>query len=461
MARVLAAAVLACLLAAPAADGRVVVATTGGPSVALIDVGTGAVQTVTVGGRSEAVAVAPDGSRAFVATGRRVVAVDLVTRAVLAGPTLPAPVTALAVTPDGANVLAARRGAIDTLDPLTLAPAARIALGRAAPRALAVDAAGARAAVAFHRRAGIVSLAAGRLTLTRRLRPLGGVAWGPTSAWFTERAGAVVGLGALTGRVRRRIALGRGLGGGIAVSPIASRAVVGASGPGREAGVVDLAAGRLLARVPTGRGPGLPAFSADGSRVYVANRGHPTTSILSGYTYRRLGAARLRARAVAVQPGLALIAGTEGPDRLFGTRDDDRLDGLGGDDALNGFRRNDVILGGPGNDAIVGGGGSDLLDGGDGDDRFSAMSGVDVIKGGAGDDNANAGTGNDGVDGGPGNDYLDGGDGIDTVLGGEGDDKINEVGLGPDLLLDGGPGHDFVYGGRAPDTIAGGDGDDT
>ncbi len=52
------------------------------------------------------------------------------------------------------------------------------------------------------------------------------------------------------------------------------------------------------------------------------NRGSDTLSVLSGFRYGRLSTVRLGfpGRGVAVQPGLATLMGTEGPDRLTGTR---------------------------------------------------------------------------------------------------------------------------------------------
>ncbi|HEV2814159.1 MAG TPA: YncE family protein, partial [Solirubrobacteraceae bacterium] len=289
MARGLLLALLVCLAAPAGAAGRVVVVATGGPDVVLTDVSTNVVgPRIEVGGSTRAVAVAPDGSRAYVATGRRVVVIDLATRAYVGAAVLPSTVTALAVTPDGARILAGRARAIDAVDAASLQPTARIALGRATATAIAVEPTGARAAVALRRfGAGIVSLAANRLTVRRRLPHPGGVGWGNGAPWFSQRAGALTPVDPLTGRPLRRIALPGGLGGAVALSPRQDRAIVGAAGRRPQAGVVDLRSGRTLA-IPTGRGPGVPSFTADGSRLYVANRGAGTVSVISGYTYRRL-----------------------------------------------------------------------------------------------------------------------------------------------------------------------------
>src|SRR6201999_1864129 len=100
--------------------------------------------------------------------------------------------------------------------------------------------------------------------------------------------------------------------------------------------VSDLKRGRFAPRVATGTGPGHPAVAPDGVRLYTADERAGTISVLSALSFRRLSIRRLaggaRPRALAVQPGVGLLTGTEGPDRLTGTRLGDRLLGLGGAD---------------------------------------------------------------------------------------------------------------------------------
>ena len=140
--------------------------------------------------------------------------------------------------------------------------------------------------------------------------------------------------------------------------------------------LVDLVRRRVLARPPTGGGPGRAAWSPDGVRVYVSDAGRRTRSRSSPPSPARACApcrSRARPGALVVQPGLALLTGTEGPDTLNGTRGDDRLLGLGGDDLLRGLRGDDTLEGGAGNDTLLGSSGNDLLDGGDGDDTASRV----------------------------------------------------------------------------------------
>jgi Ca2+-binding RTX toxin-like protein len=464
---ILAAATLA---VAPSADARVVVVASGDSAATLTDVTTNkVVARVAVGGRTRAAAVAPDGTRGYVATGRRVIALDLGTRAGVGTAVVRRTVSALATSSDGQRLYAARPGAIDVIDAPTMTVRASIALGRRSrPRSLAVSDDGTLAAVALDsRHAAIVDLARFHLRKRMAIRSPGGVAFarGSRQPWVSSARGRLYRFGP-DGRTLGRWSLGRSVGGGgLAWTIDGRRAIVGGNAGAEVTAIFDLARGRVTARVHTGRGPGFPAVSPDGTRVYVADRAAGTVSVLSALSFRRLTVQRLgraaRPAALAVQPGVALITGTEGNDVLKGTRGMDRIDALGGDDQAGGGRDDDTVLGGPGNDYLTGGARDDVLDGGDGDDRMFASTGNDQVLGGLGNDYGNGGTGNDKVDGGDGNDSLDGGDGDDTVIGGVGDDKIKEAGLGNDVLLDGGPGNDFVDGNRGSDTIRGNAGSDT
>src|SRR6201999_2231454 len=98
--------------------------------------------------------------------------------------------------------------------------------------------------------------------------------------------------------------------------------------------VSDLKRGRFAPRVATGTGPGHPAVAPDGVRLYTADEGAGTISVLSALSFRRLTIRKLpgggHPRGLAVQPGVGLITGTEGPDRLTGTRLGDQINALGG-----------------------------------------------------------------------------------------------------------------------------------
>jgi Ca2+-binding RTX toxin-like protein len=458
---------IACfLLPVSAAEGRVVVVATGDANATMTEVSTNRVSSrIGLGGRTRGVAVAPDGSRAYVAAGNRIVAIDLTSRQQVGAVVLASGITSLAITADGTKLLAGRSAAVDVVDAAALRGIASIRTGAVAgPIAASPD--GARAVVALGRsRVGILDLITPRLTARSRVSRPAGVAWRGGTPWVSQQRGRLLALNRISGRVISRISLGRrGVGGGLAISPSGRYAVVGASGRTPVTAIVDFTRGRLSARVRTGRGPGAPAFSPDGSRVYIADRADGTVSVLSGFSFRRLTVQRLgrtkRPLALAVQPGLAVQIGTDANDTLRGTRGDDRLEGRAGDDVLTGFRGNDQLLGGPNNDQLTGGVGNDRLDGEDGDDRLSGQSGNDTLLGNLANDAIFGGTGNDQVDGGEGGDYLDGGDGDDNVLGGPGDDRINESGLGNDEDLDGGEGNDFIFGGRGSDRMFGREGND-
>src|SRR6185312_7024066 len=391
------------------AQARVVLVATGDGTATLTDVTTNkVVARIPVGGRARGAAVAPDGTRGYVATGRRVAAIDLGAHRIVANVNVPGGVTTLAASGDGQRLYVARRRAIDVVDAPTMTLKASIALGaKASGAALAVSSDATRAVVVLDaKHVGVVDLV--RFRLSRRVTLAGatGMAFattGPNAYVATRgRSGSrLVRLNTETGAVTSKVGLGRGLGGGVAVTTNGRHAVVGAAQGSAVTAIVPLRGGKVL-RLHTGEGPGAPAVSPDGTRIYVGDAGSGTVSVLSALSFKRLTMQRLGAKAkpvsVAVQPGVALITGTEG---------------------------NDELLGGLGNDY------------------------------------GNGGTGNDKVDGGDGNDSLDGGDGDDTVLGGPGDDRIKELGLGNDFLLDGGPGNDYVDGNRGSDTIKGSEGNDT
>ncbi len=148
----------------------------------------------------------------------------------------------------------------------------------------------------------------------------------------------------------------------------------------RKAALVDLDKRRVIARPPTGGGPGRATWSPDGTRLYVTDAARRTLSILSAASAARLRTVTIAGTpgALVVQPGLALLTGTEGPDTLNGTRGNDRLVGFGGDDLLRGMRGDDVLEGGAGNDTLSASSGNDLIDGGDGNDIGYGSTGNDT-----------------------------------------------------------------------------------
>jgi hypothetical protein len=276
----------------------------------------------------------------------------------------------------------------------------------------------------------------------------GGVAFPRSGSlvWVSTTDGVLSALDRVSGRRRAKIALKPGVGAALAISPDGTRAAVGANRGSRAAAIVNLGTRQLAARVRTGAGPGAPAFATEGPRLYIGDGGGDTVSIFSTLSLRRLGTQRLgrgtHPRALAVQPGLAVKLGTEGPDQITGTRGRDRLEGLGGDDVLRGGRADDSLLGGLGNDDLGGGASNDLLDGGDGSDRLAGQAGNDTLLGAPGNDTLYGGTGNDTLDGGLGIDSISGSAGNDSLVGPSND--------GSQDTLDGGLNTDACQG-PAPD----------
>ena len=461
----------ALLVCAPA-QGRDVLVAAGAPGLVFVDQTTSAVRgQLAFGGPAVAVASAPDGASAFVAEGPRVTAVTLATRAPAWSLPLAGQPYALAVTTDGTRVLAGRPGAVDIINAIGPTPviAATLTLGsKAAPRAIAVSSDGLWAlALLDERRIAVIDLALSRVFAHIRLRGARGIAAARGGAfWVTSpraSGGLLLRIDPASAQVTARIGIGKGVGGSLSLSPSGGRALIGASGTTAVAAIVDLSGSAGIMRVRVGGGPATTATSPDGTRFYTADSSGGTLSVLSVLSRKRLKSTPIPGTplGVAVQPGIALLRGSEGPDTLVGTRGADLIEGLGGNDMLSGYRAADQLFGGPGDDTLDGGTDDDVLDGGDGNDRLSGKAGNDKLSGGNDNDALNGGTGNDTLDGGDGPDYLDGGDGDDTIHGGLGDDKINEAQLGNDKLLDGGPGDDTIDGGRGSDLlIDGGDGND-
>jgi Ca2+-binding RTX toxin-like protein len=464
---------LCALALASAAQARVMLVASGQGTATLLDVSSGAlVARVPLPGAARDVAIAPDGVRGYVAAGATVAAIDLNARAGLTAVTLRGTPVAMAMSASGKRIAALRKGAIDVIDPATLTIVRSVALGAHArkPTAIAVSADGVKAVVALDaQRIAVVDLVGGSVKRFK-LANVTGVAFAPTgrhayAATSSRKSAALVTVDTSAGKLGRAIRTRPGPGGSVAVTANGKNVIVGA-GPGARVTVVyDLARGRVTTRLAAGTGPGHPAVAPDGVRLYVADERAGTISVLSALSFRRLSVRRLaggeRPRALAVQPGVGLISGTDGPDRLTGTRLADRVLGLGGDDLLYGGRGADVVDGGDGDDTVDGGADGDTLAGGTGADHLYGQQGDDVLDAGPDNDYANGGTGNDTIDGGDGDDSLDGGEGDDIIHGSAGNDRIIETSLGNDVLLDGGDGNDYIDGGRGTDVIEGDAGDDT
>jgi Ca2+-binding RTX toxin-like protein len=469
----------ALLAAAAPARARVALIATGTDEAALLDVATGKVtKRVALPGPTTAVAVTRDGKVGFAAGGGALLAIDLrgpdvtvpTTTATApsggavaadAGPKQlagGAPVVALGVAPGGGDVYAISGTHLLRVDARTLAVDRSVALHGTA-LSLAISGDGTLAAVPLKGgRVAMVDLRRSRLLRRVKVKGAVGAAFAAGRAWITTTNGRLrtITPGAKKAAKGKGVNLGRGAGGGIALSPDGAQLAIGAAPSGTKAAFVDVAT-RAVHHLRAGRGPGIPAWAPDGSRVYVADRGAGTLSLVSPYAHRRLGTvtlpAGLKAVDVTVQPGLALVLGTAGADLLLGTRSPDLLEGLGGDDRLVGGRENDILHGGDGDDVLEGGPYDDRLDGGPGDDRLTGSSGNDTMNGDDGIDTALGGTGDDRIHGGPGDDHLDGGAGDDRMYGEAGDDVIDGGVFGNDARLYGGDGDDTIHGGRGSDRL--------
>src|SRR4051794_33404846 len=410
--------------------------------------------------------MAPDGRTAWVAAGTGVVAVDPNARTLGARADLGGPVLGLATSPHGGRVYAVLGTRLAVLDGATLQPTRSVGLRGTALGPVAVSRDGALAAVPLaHSRVAVVDLGRGRLHHRVRVKGAAGAAFAGGGLWISSPRGRLYPVKPYARKkaVGKPVKLGRGIGSGVAASPAGVRLLVASAGKVPKAALVDVATRRVHG-LRAGAGPGVPSFSSDGVRAYVADRGSGTISVVSPLRGHRLFSIALppgsAPAGVAFQPGLATVPGTDAADELLGTRLRDLLEGFGGDDRLVAGRDDDILHGDDGADTLLGGSYDDRLDGGPGDDVLSGGSGNDVLRGGDGNDTANGGTGNDSVRGGPGDDKLDGGDGDDHVLGEEGDDEIVEKGFGNDRRLYGGPGDDLIDGGRGSDLANGGAGDD-
>lgn len=239
------------------------------------------------------------------------IAVDLATRQgnVSGQLDLKRTITGLTVSPDGKRLLASRRGAIDIVDVdvATLARTGSISLNGAQPGALDISPDGRRAAVALGRRIAFVDLVGERLLRRKTVGAIGGVSFAPSGrlVWVSTTNGILRGLDRISASERSRIRLGRGVGTGLAIAPDGRRAAVAANRGGSSVAIADLRRQRLQTRVRTGKGVGTPVYSEDGSRLYVADGGASTISIVSTRSNKRIAAywlgAGLRPRGLALR----------------------------------------------------------------------------------------------------------------------------------------------------------------
>ena len=451
-------ALLAAATVAAPADARVTLVATGMPQLAFVDVSSNAVVArLALPGPSRAVAISRDGARGYVTAGGEVVAADVDARSELLRSALGAglpEISDLELAPDATTLYAVQGRRVVALDPLTLTLRAEIPLNGDGTR-MAIDRTGRSAAVVLASgRVAMLSLTPAGLRRHVKVPGAVGVAIDRRGNTLVSARGRLRTIVKGQRKPRKRgLKLPAGVGGGLALSEGGARLVVGAAAGGASAALVDLRRGRV-ARLPARNGPGWPAWNRDSSRILMADSGGASVSLVSPFTRSRVATVAFPGAVpldLVVQPGIASLVGTDGPDRITGSRGADRVEGLGGNDVLGGGRDRDSVDGGAGDDRVSGGSFSDVLIGGDGNDFLLGGTGDDKIFGSAGDDGADGGTGNDTIEGELGDDTLDGGDGDDSILGGEGNDTIVEKGFGDDKVLDGGPGDDTIRGGRGND----------
>ena len=260
---------------------------TGTSEVALIDTRTNQpLSGVTLPGRTRAVAAAPDGSRGYVAAGRTVSMIDLAARTGAGSIPLQGSPLALAVSRDGTRVYAARKGAIEMIDATTAQRVGErklsgtpIDLVVTPTRAVVVQAGG---------KVAVLDLETGRLVRRVKVAGAAGVSMDAGGrAWVsatTPRKGKrrpasrLVRIDPGGGTFSGSVSLGTDGGGGVGVSQDGTRAIVapGAKlrGIHRKAALVDLTKRRVVARPPTGGGPGRASYSPD-ARAPVRLRQRP------------------------------------------------------------------------------------------------------------------------------------------------------------------------------------------
>lgn len=169
------------------------------------------------------------------------------------------------------------------------------------------------------------------------------------------------------------------------------------TGPGDT--VVAYADGVALPPVRVAGSPATVGGLVDGTpyTFSVALLGGPAPTSGSVPTEPVLPAADVPACApgAAPPPGLTVVRGSEGPDRLevpagpalvLAGAGDDHVIGSAGDDVICAGEGNDIVVAGAGDDRVSGGPGRDVLLGGAGDDALHGGPGLDVLDGGAGDD---------------------------------------------------------------------------
>ncbi len=296
--RALPLALAASALSGGLAHARVLVLADGRPSAALLDVLTNRqVARVALPAPGTMAATGRSGTAAYVAAGSAIARLDLsVTPApgvfgadgagAVGAPLIPAPrlkglgepVRGLAAATGGGPVIALGARRLFVLDPGSLRRLGSVGLKGTAVGTLGVSVHGALAAVPLRGgRVAIVDAGARRLLRRVKVKGAAGAAIDARGITWVAARGRLFAIPPGARRAAKRpLRLGRGLGGALALSPDRTRLAAGATGGAQAVALVDLLA-RRVSRIHVGAGPGVPSWSPDGARLYVADRGARTS----------------------------------------------------------------------------------------------------------------------------------------------------------------------------------------
>ena len=279
------------MLALPAgAQARALLVAGNTPELPLVEVSNDrVVSRIPLPAPASAVAVSPFGGRGYAAAGNLVIEVDIDNRAETRRVALPGPaITALAVGRDG-RLYALQGDRVTTVEPAGLTVTGQIALGgQGVALALGRQSGGRAAVVRVDGRIAMLALSERRLLRSVRVPGARGVAVdGAGRTWVSARGVLRLIQPGAAKVSESKLDLPAGVGGALALSPRDGRLAVGAVS-GRSGGaVVDLQT-RTVRRLVTGAGPGTPAWNLDATRLYYADGGGASISIVGAASRRRL-----------------------------------------------------------------------------------------------------------------------------------------------------------------------------
>lgn len=291
---VLFAALLGVLAFAGGAAARVLLVADGTPQLPLVELSSDSVVAqIAMPAAVSAVAVSALNGKGYAAAGNAIVEIDIDQRVEIRRVVLPgAPVSQLATTRDG-RLLALQGDVVTLLDPAGLTATASIALGGVGQHLAAGRRSGDGAVVLAGGRVAVLDLDAARLVRTVAVPGAIGVAIdGAGRTWVT--AGRFLRVIAPDARKasRSRVKLPPGAGGAVALSPRDARLAIGPVAGSSTGAIVNLST-RTLRPLRTGPGPGTPSWNLDATRIYYADGGGDSVSIVGASNRRRLSAVAL------------------------------------------------------------------------------------------------------------------------------------------------------------------------